>query len=75
MGCWNGTCLLSNLPIRYNERAVGYVIKYNLHKDAMLIKLNGVCYSHDYAKPISLPIRGMYDDYGGIEDYEKGLAG
>jgi len=72
MGCWNGTCLLSNLPIRAGQRAVAYVIQYNEYGNKTIAN-SGVCYSHEYAKPISLPIRGEYDDYGGIEGY-NGLA-
>lgn len=73
MGSWNGTCVLSNLPIRWGSRAVAYVIQYNEWEGAKTIQSGGVCYSTTYANPISLPIRGDYDTYGRVENCD-GLA-
>ena len=51
MGCWNGTCALSNLPILEEDKIV-------------LIPIIGKGTSYE---PIGLPIRGYYNDYGMIE--------
>jgi len=67
MGCWNGTCLISNLPIMAGEPIVGFTIKYEMYSDAIK-DYSGTCYATDYAKPFGLPIYGTYDDYGGIKD-------
>ena len=61
MGCWNGTCLISNMPILSGEEVVGYILRHTRED----VENKSICYSTDYAKPVSLPIRGYYDDYGG----------
>lgn len=69
MGCWNGTCYLSNLPIVAGQRVVGYVLASKKIKSA-----NALCYSTDWAFPISFAFRGKYDDYGGVMEIEDDLA-
>jgi len=63
MGCWNGTCGLSNLPIHAGEPVVAYLVAVSQHIDP-----NGSCYSMEPAYPVSLPIRARYNDYGSIEE-------
>jgi hypothetical protein len=63
MGCWNETCSISNLPILYGEEVVLIPLISNN------ILLNGEsCYITDAYTPLSLPIYGKYNDYGGVED-------
>lgn len=67
MGCWNGTCMISNLPIVGGEPVVGYLIEYfSWGKD-----YSGRCYSNDLANPFGLSIRGCYDEYGSIESVNQ----
>lgn len=67
MGCWNGTCLISNLPIKAGEKVVAFIIEYASYDQLY----SGTCYPWDYARPISLPIYAEYDDYGGIEKFDE----
>jgi hypothetical protein len=59
MGCWNGSCALTNLPIYSGNEIV-------------LIPLFGDAVGHlgEY-HPVGLPIIGEYDDYGGIENIKN----
>ena len=68
MGCWNGTCMVSNLPIMAGEPVVGFIIVYSSFEDEK--NFSGTCYPEDRARPISLPIYGVYDDYGSIEEID-----
>lgn len=63
MGCWNKTCIISNLPIRCSEPVIGVFLAS--------MKNNGEPY--EYHVPLPFYIEGEYDDYGRIEN-EKGIA-
>jgi hypothetical protein len=66
MGCWNGTCFLSHLPIHAGEEIK--IIFLEKTNEEAFTNNTGVCYSNTFFKPIYFPISGRYDDYGGIED-------
>ena len=66
MGCYNGTCGISQLPITEGEDVVLFILKKN--KD---INGFGICYSDDAYMPIDIQIFSQYDDYGFICDLEK----
>lgn len=66
MGCWNGTCMISNLPIESGEKVKLVILKHIDKLDG-----SGYCNSGDIMSPIFLPIEGVYDDYGTIEDIVK----
>ena len=59
MGCWLGTCALTNLPIHHGDEIV-------------LLPLFGSAIGHlgEY-KTIGLPIIGEYNDYGMIENIQN----
>jgi hypothetical protein len=62
MGCWNETCAVSRLPIFEDDPVVG----------VLLVDMGGTpgfATTSAFA-PIGLPIRGAYNDYGGIKDVE-----
>lgn len=66
MGCWNGTCELSKLPIICGDKMV----------TIMLIstgtQIEGLTYySHDKFVPLGYPIFGEYNDYGCMENIEN----
>lgn len=59
MGCWNATCFLTGLPIFHGQPAMLLFIA--AQDDGTWL-------------PTTLPIRGYYDDYGGLEDCETDNA-
>lgn len=68
MGYWNETCMISNLPIQCGDE-VRLVL---LVKNKGLID-NNLYHPTDLFSPISFPITGNYDDYGGIENVVRDL--
>lgn len=60
MGCWNGTCGISNLPIRHGTEIYVFPIE-EAYRDSF-------CYATALYRPSVLPFRAVYDDYGGGED-------
>lgn len=69
MGSWNGTCGVTQLPIKYRDSVVVFPIKYNYGET----KGGGFCHITDMYLPLTPPIHGVYNDYGRIEgiDQEK----
>lgn len=67
MGCWNETCLVSNLAIRAGDPVVAFLIAHHSIREER--SYSGTCYSTDQAFPVSLPIRAEYNDYGFIENF------
>jgi hypothetical protein len=62
MGCWEGTCGISQLPISYGSKVYGFLIG----APGKNKEYSGACYSSGW--PITLPFVGTYDSYGGIEN-------
>lgn len=78
MGCWNGTCALTHLPIMHGEKVRGYIlVPANFRYDPDNVGLDGVllnggyCYTTGVFHPLSIAIRGVYNDYGSIEHIKK----
>lgn len=69
MGSWNGTCGLSNLPIRSNDKVKMVFLEKSLWLDDSS-KGAGFCYPDRLYSPLSLPLSGVYNDYGSIEDIQ-----
>jgi hypothetical protein len=67
MGSWNGTCGLSQMPIKSGDRIKVVVIQNNYRPG----NASGFCYETGMAKPISFIFNGKYNDYGMIEDIEN----
>jgi len=68
MGCWNGTCAMSKLPIFEGDRVVCWFIVSSQgysRGDA-----TNFCYPHDKFQTMPLPFRAKYNDYGSIEDLD-----
>lgn len=65
MGCWNGTCAISTLPILYAERI--RIVFLQTRPRAQADSGAGFCYSTGIWMPVSMAIPGHYDDYGAIE--------
>jgi hypothetical protein len=59
MGCWNGTCGLSGLPITYGDEMYVFPIVDNGGDE--------YCYTTSFYRPVVMPFQAEYDDYGGGE--------
>jgi len=59
MGCWNGTCGLSGLPIIHGEEMYVFPIVES-YRDSF-------CYSTALYRPSVVPFRAEYNDYGAGE--------
>jgi len=69
MGCWNGTCGISQLPILAGQKVKAFLMlqsRYNAE-----IGGAGVCYSTAYFRPWFFPVTADYNDYGSIENIKK----
>lgn len=60
MGCWNGTCGLSGLPIIEGEEIYVFPIVEGYS--------NSFCYATALYSPMIIPFRAKYNDYGAGED-------
>jgi hypothetical protein len=67
MGCWNGTCGVSRLPIYAGDPVVLYPLLEEVRVGDMS---GGFCYTYDRAQPLTIGVRGTYNDYGGIQDLQ-----
>jgi len=65
MGCWNETCVLTRLPIRYGAPVVALTTVYGPdHRE-----VGGSTSKNDLL--FGLPLIGKYDDYGGVENLKS----
>lgn len=69
MGCWNGTCGLTQTPINSGDEIVLFPLASNVFAPKSLSGA-GCCYPHDVYHPLTMPVFGKYNDYGGIEEIE-----
>ena len=68
MGCWYGTCGVTQLAIHAGDPVVVFLLA-KAYDDKWA--QNGHCYSTDYWSPFSLHIRGTYNDYGSLEGVDE----
>ena len=69
MGCFNATCMVSNLPINYGDKIKLVLLRPNYSIDR-IYQSGGYVYNSDVLTPSFLPISGTYNDYGMIENIE-----
>lgn len=67
MGCWNETCGISQMPIEGGDPVRMFLIVEAEHWD----EGGALYYSTDLWKPFGLPLKGTYDEYGGLENIEE----
>ena len=71
MGCWNGTCALTHLPIRHGEKVRAFILipsHFNFKPaEGVDFSGGGITYSTDAYYPLTLGLKGEYNDYGGVE--------
>lgn len=68
MGCYNGTCGLTNLPIRNGDKIVLFIMRFHARRGE---GGGGIVYPTDLYSPVTLPLYGEYNDYGGIENITR----
>ena len=68
MGCWNGTCMISNLPIISGEKVKLIFLKKG---NEQYVGNSAVCHSIELLTPINMAISAEYNDYGSVENIEK----
>lgn len=68
MGCWNGTCGISQLPIRAGAKVKTFLMLQSEFSNS--ICGSGVCYTTAYFRPWFLPVIAEYNDYGSIENIQ-----
>ena len=74
MGCWNGTCALTNLAIEAGDDVALYILKKGEFFDHHIEGINGFCYSDELYKSIPFVVHGKYNEYGSIEHIEDDLT-
>jgi hypothetical protein len=70
MGSWDGTCMVSQLPISYEDK-----IKVFLLQQVSSLAENGGGYTScsPIYRAMSLPLTGIYDTYGCVEEVEDDI--
>ncbi|VAW58914.1 hypothetical protein MNBD_GAMMA08-1547 [hydrothermal vent metagenome] len=64
MGCWNGTCAVTGLPIFHGDPVVVVLLKAANNPES-----DSFCEPLAYNAPLPLTFEGEYNDYGGVENY------
>lgn len=64
MGCWNGTCGITQLPIMVGDPVAVFLLIDNNSYGQIRWSANGHYYPTDYFTPRSIQLYGEYDDYG-----------
>jgi hypothetical protein len=68
MGCWNGTCAVSNLHVKYGEDVAVFLLLKNAREGSF-------CYGNALYDVCPLPFYGKYNDYGAVEEcHGNGLS-
>lgn len=68
MGSYNGTCGISQLPIREGDRIVVFPL---IARGKSHVGGSSWVYSNDLFEPLTPPLLGTYDDYGGIQQVDQ----
>lgn len=63
MGCWNGSCFLTNLPIMHGEDVRVFIV----HNQFQNYR-NRYCDPTDAGRPLAFSFKGKYDDYGFVDE-------
>lgn len=61
MGCWNGTCAVSNLHVTAGQEVAVFMLLENKEGKSF-------CYGNAYYDVCPLPFYGEYNDYGAVEN-------
>ena len=69
MGCWNGTCGITQIAITRDDPVVGFLLRKNFNGSVR--SSGGFCHSTGFWSPFSLHIEGNYNDYGTLENVDE----
>lgn len=72
MGCWNGTCMISNLPILAGEE-VKLVFIYTKFKNKNSLCKSAYCYPNGIFNQGAFALDAEYDDYGTVENIKEDI--
>lgn len=61
MGCWNGTCAITNVPVTHGEDVVVMLLVQQPRE------IESLCYPTAFWRPYPFYFYGKYNDYGGVE--------
>lgn len=67
MGCWNGTCAVTRLPIFHGDPVVGFLLAQCPPTEGIA---GGFYYTHGLWSPRAPHFFAKYNDYGAFEDIE-----
>ena len=70
MGCWNGTDMVTHLPIMYREKVRCVVLKHQGDQP----DCGGYCYADDAWELVGPAIQAEYNDYGCVQNVVPGVA-
>lgn len=65
MGCWNGTCGISQFPLIVGDETVNFIIMSTIYSTK-----SQACYSNHAWDLIPIPFYGTYNDYGWQDDHD-----
>jgi len=69
MGCFNHKCNFSQLPVKYGDRIVVVLGVKPIGPAEHMMDIDNFSPGNSFT-PISVPIRGEYNDYGGIQNVD-----
>lgn len=62
MGCWNGTCAITNVPVTHGEEVVVMLLVQQPRE------IESLCYPTAFWRPYPFYFFGKYNDYGAVEE-------
>lgn len=72
MGCWNGTCAISKLPIFHGDRVIVWFFNSTRYADnGKVPQANTYCYPWGQYNLLGVPFRAEYNDYGSFEEEDE----
>lgn len=71
MGSFNSACSVSNISIGAGDPVAFIPLEVVKYPYKIGDGNHTLIYSHCFYAPVTMPIFGTYDDYGGLEDIEK----
>lgn len=71
MGDYNMACGISNISMGGGQEIAYIPLEVNRFPHAIGDGNNNLIYKHCFYSPVTLPVFGVYDSYGGIENIER----
>jgi hypothetical protein len=71
MGSFNGTCVVSGMPLQAGDKVRILLLTENPYDRH---EAHRACHMHGWWVPRTFPIKGEYNDYGTVENVEPGVG-